>query len=247
MSGDAEGGPTPGPGVQDERRRRARLARVRQELLAPVSSVTGCADILRDEAGRLGLEGMTPDLDRILAAGGVLLELVERLSDLGAATDPQAGEGATAVQERLRHDLRNPLSAIKGYGEMLLEDLDDHGGGALRPDLDRLQAEVTGLLASLDAVVDLSDGGAGRVEGGAGPASAMVADLLEAIRPGGPDEAGPRETGRILVVDDSAGNRDLLARRLRSEGHRRSRRPRAARRCGSSRARARTSTWSCST
>ena len=141
MSGAAEGGPMPGPGVQDERRRRARLARIRQELLAPVGAIAGYTDILRDEAGRLGLEGMTPDLDRILAAGGALLHLVERLLDLGATADPRAGEGAAAVQERLRHDLRNPLSAIKGYGEMLLEDLDDLGGGALRPDLDRLQAE----------------------------------------------------------------------------------------------------------
>ena len=104
----------PGPDEQDERWRRARLAHIRRELLAPVGAIAGYADILRDEAGRLGLEGMTPDLDRILAAGGVLLELVERLLDLGAATDPQAGEGTIAVQERLRPDLRNPLSAIKG-------------------------------------------------------------------------------------------------------------------------------------
>ena len=220
MSGDAEGGPMPGPGAQDERQRRARLARVRQELLAPVSSVAGCADILRDEAGRLGLEGMTPDLDRILAAGGALLELVERLSDLGAATDPQAGEGTIAVQERLRHDLRNPLNVIKGYGEMLLEDAEDLGGGALRRDLERLLAEAARLLASLDAVVDLSGREAGRTGGGADPAGAMVADLLRTIRPVGPGEAGPRETGRILVVDDDAGNRDLLARRLAREGHR---------------------------
>ena len=220
MSGAAEGGPVPGSGARDERWRRARLAHVRQELLAPVNAIAGYADILRDEAGRLGLEGMTPDLDRILAAGGALFELVERLSALGAATDPQAGEGTTAVQERLRHDLRNPLSAIKGYGEMLLEDLDDHGGGALRRDLERLLAEAARLLASLDAVVDLSGRGAGRTGGGADPASAMVADLLRTIRPVEPGEARPRETGRILVVDDDAGNRDLLARRLAREGHR---------------------------
>ena len=220
MSGDAEGGPMPGPGAQDERQRRARLARVRQELLAPVSSVAGCADILRDEAGRLGLEGMAPDLDRILAAGGVLLHLVERLLDFGAAADPRAGEGAAAVQERLRHDLRNPLNVIKGYGEMLLEDLDDLGGGALRRDLEKLLAEAARLLASLDVIVDLSGREAGRTGGGADPAGAMVADLLRTIRPVGPGEAGPRETGRILVVDDDAGNRDLLARRLAREGHR---------------------------
>ena len=220
MSAALESGPVPGSSARDERERRTRLAHIRQELLAPVSSVTGCADILRDEAGRLGLEGMTPDLDRILAAGGVLLHLVERLLDLGAAADPQAGEGATAIQERLRHDLRNPLNVIKGYGEMLLEDVDDLGGGALRRDLEKLLAEVARLLASLDVIVDLSGREAGRTGGGADPASAVVADLLRTIRPIEPGEARPRETGRILVVDDDASNRDLLARRLTREGHR---------------------------
>jgi adenylate cyclase len=215
-----EGGPVPGSGARDERERRTRLSHVRQELLAPVNAIAGYADILRDEAGRLGLGEMAPDLDRILTAGGVLLHLVERLLDLGVTADPQAGEDATAVQERLRHDLRNPLNVIKGYGEMLLEDLDDLGGCALRPDLDRLQAEVARLLANLDVIVDLSGREAGRTGGGADPASAMVSDLLRTIRPVEPGEAGPRETGRILVVDDDASNRDLLARRLAREGHR---------------------------
>ena len=156
MSGAAEGGPVPGSGARDERWRRARLAHVRQELLAPVNAIAGYADILRDEAGRLGLREMAPDLDRILAAGGVLLHLVERLLDLGATADPQAGEDATAVQERLRHDLRNPLNVIKGYGEMLLEDADDLGGGALRRDLEKLLAEAARLLASLEVTVDFS-------------------------------------------------------------------------------------------
>jgi hypothetical protein len=128
---------------------------------------------------------------------------------------------------------------------MLLEDLDDHGGGALRPDLEQAAGRGDRLLASLDAVVDLSDGGAGRVEGGADPASAMVADLLEAIRPGGPGEAdrARREGSSSSTTTRATATCWRAAWRARATG--RSRRARAARPCRSSSSR--TSTWSCST
>ena len=38
----------------------------------------------------------------------------------------------------MRHDLRNPLNAIKGYAELLLEELDEQGGAPLRADLEAL-------------------------------------------------------------------------------------------------------------
>ena len=48
----------------------------------------------------------------------------------------------------------------------------------------------------------------------------MIASLLQSIRPLDQREAvQPDETGRILVVDDNASNRDLLLRRLAHDGH----------------------------
>jgi adenylate cyclase len=218
VSGAAAGAPA---GAEEGRRRRARLANIRQELLAPVSAIAGYADILRDDAHRLGLREALPDLDRILASAEALLNLVERLLDVDAAAAAPAGGGGesdAAAQQRLRHDLRNPLNAIVGYGEMLLEDAGD-AGAPLRPDLERLLAEASRLVAGLDGLVDFS----GRDEaGGDGgdPAGTMIAELLRTVRPLDAGEAGwPHETGRVLVVDDNASNRDLLARRLAHEGH----------------------------
>jgi adenylate cyclase len=220
VSGAAAGAPA---GAEEGRRRRARLANIRQELLAPVSAIAGYADILRDDAHRLGLREALPDLDRILASAEALLNLVERLLDVDAAAAAAAsagrrGESDAAAQQRLRHDLRNPLNAIVGYGEMLLEDAGD-AGASLRPDLERLLAEASRLVAGLDGLVDFS----GRDEaGGDGgdPAGTMIADLLRTVRPLDAGEAGgPHETGRVLVVDDNASNRDLLVRRLTREGH----------------------------
>jgi CheY-like chemotaxis protein len=243
--GAAEGGPVPGSGARDERERRARLAHVRQELLAPVNAIAGYADILRDEAGRLGLEGMTPDLDRILAAGGVLLELVERLSDLGAVSDPQAGEGTTAVQERLRHDLRNPLSAIKGYGEMLLEDLDDLGGGALRRTSRGCWPRRPG--CSRASTPSSTSPAAGRAGPRAGPTRRAPCSRTSSRRSGRSSRArrdrARREGSSSSTTTRATATCWRAAWRARATG--RSRRARAARRCGSSSSR--TSTWSCST
>ena len=209
-----------------ERRRRARLANMRQELLAPVTAIVGYQEIVLEEARRLDLRGMVPDLERVLGSARRLLELVDRLLDddvvLTTADRHAAGDDLTALQAQLRHDLRTPLNVIIGYSEMLLEDVDDLGAHALRPDLERLLAESARLLAQLEVIVDFSSR-----EGGEDPAAAaeadgagaMVAELVRAMRPGERGAARPHETGRILVVDDNESNRSLLFRRLTREGH----------------------------
>jgi class 3 adenylate cyclase len=212
-----EDGPTPAVAPGDERRRRVRLANIRQELLAPVTAIVGYAEMARDEARRIGLQPLLADLERIQLAARALAELVEGLLDSGRGVENAAGAGAT--EEKLRHDLRNPLNVLKGYGEMVLEDLDGLGGTALHADLQRLLAEVAHLLGNLDAVVSFSSRDVGAADMPGDAAEAMVAGLLRTCRRRAPDAARLQERGRILVVDDNGSNRDLLARRLAREGH----------------------------
>jgi len=202
-----------------DRQTNARLAHVRQELLAPVNAIAGYADILRDEAGRLGLPDLLPDIDRVLEAAGSLLSLVEGLLDSEATLAHFEGESLSDFQKHLLHDLRNPLNAIKGYGEMLLEDVADAGAISLRQDLERLLTEVARLLASLEWIVNFSGDHATRAETETGRVRLMAADPLLAIRAPDISQQNPRETGRILVVDDNASNRGLLMRHLEREGH----------------------------
>ena len=197
----------------------ARLAHVRQELLSPVNAVAGYADILRDEASRLGLTALLPDIDRVLEAAEALLNLVEGLLDARNATARRDGESLSDFQERLLHDLRNPLNAIKGYSEMLLEDIEDLGGVSLRKDLKRLLTEAARLLASLEWMVNFTSYQAASGETKAEQSRLMAADPLLAIRTPDLSREHPRETGTILVVDDNASNRGLLLRRLEREGH----------------------------
>jgi class 3 adenylate cyclase len=163
-----------------------------------------------------------PDIDHVLEAAGTLLNLVEGLLDARSATARRNGESLCDFQERLLHELRNPLNAIKGYGEMLLEDIEDIediGGGSLRKDLKRLLTEAARLLASLEWMVNFTcyQAGSGEIE--EEQSRLMAADPLLAIRTPDLSREHPRETGTILVVDDNASNRGLLLRRLEREGH----------------------------
>jgi sigma-B regulation protein RsbU (phosphoserine phosphatase) len=113
----------------------------------------------------------------------------------------------------LRHDLRTPLNQIIGYSELLAEEAEAAGHGAYGPDLARINGAARTLLALIndnltDDRLTLSGEAAPAARGAAGAAAA-------------PAEAEPPAAmaGRILVVDDNAENRDVLARRLERQGH----------------------------
>jgi adenylate cyclase len=185
----------------------------------------GYAEILMDDATQTNRSQLTDDFQRILDASRTLHRLI--LSLLDPATIDNAAGGADLAEYRrtLRHDLRTPINAIKGYGEMLREDAQDGGEETLVADLDRLLAEATLLLDRIDGLVTFSAGNA-PPSAGTGPAeigapAKMVENLLKAVRPITAKEADlvAVQPSRILVVDDNASNRDLLTRRLQRQGH----------------------------
>jgi class 3 adenylate cyclase len=193
---------TVGGESNDEREKRATLADLRQELLAPADAIVGYAEILSEDARRLELGEALPDIERLSAAAADLRRLVRDL------LDPQA---PAISGDRVRHDLRNPLNGIRGYGEMLLEDIDSYGGAALREDFEHLLTESAKLLARIDAIVDFTRGD---------PVGAAARHpLVRSPRPVADDDR-PGLPGTVLVIDDNASNRDLLTRRLSREGHR---------------------------
>ena len=132
-----------------------------------------------------------------------------------------------SIRRTLRHDLRTPINAIKGYGEMLREDAADGGADTLVADLDKLLGEATLLLDRIDGLVTFSGerysaiGWNGPAASETGAPARMVENLLKAVRPITEKEAdlAAITPSRILVVDDNASNRDLLSRRLQRQGH----------------------------
>jgi sigma-B regulation protein RsbU (phosphoserine phosphatase) len=113
----------------------------------------------------------------------------------------------------LRHDLRTPINQIIGFSELLMEETAEAGHTAYDADLKIIRGAAKTLLDLIN--VNLTDDrlSLGGAVVSAGPA---VAASLGA----GGEEAKPAlAPGRILVVDDNPGNREMLIRQLERQGH----------------------------
>lgn len=152
--------------------------------------------------------------------------------------EPRPTERSDDAQwAQIRHDLRTPLNQILGYGEMLEEDAQAAGQEGAVSDLRKIQQAARRMLdlinqhlgaqsikpAALPAngglAAGVSGGKAAGVSGGKAPGNVSGSPAV-AVTPVEPDEPADREPlqGRVLVVDDSAPNREVLARRLERRG-----------------------------
>ena len=176
----------------------ARHALLREQLLAPANAILAYGQLLADAAPRASREAGY--LARIVASAR---QVTERLAVAGAALS--AADDDLALLRRLRHDLRSPLGAIKGFAELLLEDR----APLSREDLTRVLQHVAEILRRVDELA----AGTGPDEGSAELAAALAAtaDSLPGKAAGSP--------GRILVVDDLENNRFLLQEILTLAGH----------------------------
>ena len=64
----------------------------------------------------------------------------------------------------MSHELRTPLNAIIGYAELIAEECEDIGAGALIPDLGKIQSAGKHLLTLISGILDLAKVEAGRMD-----------------------------------------------------------------------------------
>jgi CheY-like chemotaxis protein len=198
-------------GNEDDRLHRMLLAYVRQEFEAPVSAILGYAEIMIEDAQQQGDHGFLSDLRRLQQSAVKLKELVSGLLDPALVN-----RDFVDFRRHLRHDLRTPITVIKGLGEMLLEDAQAQSNTTQTRDLEKLLETTAGLLAQIDALVDF--------DGRSLPASVARPGTVSAVLKPVPAltsslaiyQARPSP---VLIVDDTEATRELLARRLRREGH----------------------------
>ena len=194
---------------------------VRAEFEAPVHAVTGFIDLVIEDAARDSLDGYKPDLDKLKGASVRLEALVAGLLESTGTEMAFTGGDIDKLSGRIRHDLRTPITAIIGYGELLSEVARDDGVETLAGTLDGLTEAAKRLLGQIDAMVDLlrRQALAPAAQAPSDPPQIRLAvDAIRAVLFDGPSVVA-RVTGRILVVDDNVSNLDLLARRLSREGH----------------------------
>jgi adenylate cyclase len=195
---------------------RAVSAFVRTELQAPVTRLSALIEILAEDAADAGLIGYEKDLLTMRAAGARLLELVSTVLE---RSNEEGGEAGASASE-IRHELRTPITAILGYGELMAEEARDRGDAQLLEPLAHTVDAASRLLREIDQIVAFAIAGEG-----SGPRTVVPEVLRKAVE--GLNQLSQHEpftktgvVGRILVVDDNHSMRDLVARRLVREGHR---------------------------
>lgn len=205
-----------------DRVRRAALAHVRHELRTPINAILGYSELMLEEDPDPDLEA---DLRKIHAAGSTLLGLVDRIlnpSQLAGAIERDLESYAAEV----RVGLRTPVNSVIGYAEMLVESERERGRTAFTDDLERIRTAAVALLAHSDDIVAVAlqaPGGAGVVgelTDTLGASSRLARGVLEGMAPSlAAHGGGPEGAGTLLVIDDNATSRDLLARQLAGYGY----------------------------
>ena len=206
-----------------------RLAAMQKEMQVPVNTILGLGKTLHEEAVASGIGDIMSDVERLITSTKNLSAVVNSLAADDATEVFLLDRPADEVARTIRHELRTPIAGIKGYGELLIEDLEDLGGEALRPILLKLLTETNLLLKQLNVIVDFPNARTADlperidlVDEDSSPGKASQGKVASRAL-GSQGSAGiagrARETGLILVADDVRANRDLLERHLIREGH----------------------------
>jgi class 3 adenylate cyclase/CheY-like chemotaxis protein len=194
---------------------------LKHELRTPLNHIIGFCEMLIEEAQDQaqaespGRSQLIPDLERIHEAGRRLLGVINNLFD------DSIPEAERLEESHIHHEVRTPLNQIIGYTELLQEDAAEFNDPACVDDLAKIHSAA---LRLLDLVLVNFDGKRFPVDATERHDPGHPVSLLhkepaipDALAPGA--SAGAKHLGAILVADDDAANREMLARRLQRLGH----------------------------
>jgi adenylate cyclase len=179
------------------------LAHLRHELRTPLNHILGYSEMLLEDAGEAS--ALAEELRRVRGEGQELLAVVEESLSGARVEEGQIDLG------RLATALSAPLARLGVAVDRLATLASERGAGSVTADAARIAAAVARLRTLVEhGLGELTS--ASKREPRAGGGAADTESRSTARAPG----ATP---ATILVVDDDAENRDLLARRLAREGH----------------------------
>jgi len=211
------------------------------DLLTPTSTIIAYIEMLLEYADEhLKYPDFISDMNKMLTAGEQLSALITQLF---SKKDYRSGEiDFEAFTSTVRHDLRNPINAIIGYGEMLLEDIE----AEIHPEACvNLQKILTSAQRLLILIGDLS-----YLSKKSETAPKKKSELMNSnstllvnkevctvstssnkenlnrqavlysskVNRQAGESSVDLNSGQLLVVDDKESNRDLLSRRLDKQG-----------------------------
>lgn len=202
------------------------LAGIRHKLRTPINHIIGYSEMLHEEVADSGQADVLKDLEKIQRGGKRLLVLISEYFDL------ETFRAKKWDHHQLLHELRTPVNHIIGYAELLKDQAADSGQSHLIPDLVKIHTAATRWLRLMEGYLIPSDKPSDpfvpprsgpmdkRIETSSPPAERSGGGLIPDAQVQVKDQvaATPRQ-GRLLVVDDDAPNRDMLARRLQRQGY----------------------------
>jgi class 3 adenylate cyclase len=139
---------TGGSGPLGERNnisRNLELVDMGHDLLTPSSTIIAYTEMLLEYAEKEdSFDEFIPDLNKMLTAGEQLSTLITQL--FSKDTSRHGEIDFEALTSTIRHDLRTPINAIIGYGEMLLEDIEEDVHPEASVDLKKILTSARRLL-----------------------------------------------------------------------------------------------------
>jgi signal transduction histidine kinase len=122
-----------------------------------------------------------------------------------------------AINPKTRHDLLNWLNQIIGYSEMLTEEADSSGQDRLAGDLGNINSAAQQMLERLETLFSCA------YDYSIQTSDNRLLEIKEVPRTDLNKHKTPFQdraiSGKILVVDDSPANQDILSRRLEKQGY----------------------------
>ena len=190
---------------------------LKHDLRTPLNHIIGYCEMLLEEAEDLPQQQFVADLERIHLAGRRLLNVINDLFD------PVKSVAYKSDPNLVHHEIRTPLNQIIGYAEMLQEEAQERRAEAFVADFEKILTAARELLRLVVENFTTSEMQLGQTES---PPSASATVFIRRDTAAPIPSVMPRSkvasgtsVGSILVVDDDAGNRDMLARRLVRLGH----------------------------
>ena len=173
---------------------REALAHLRHELRTPLNHIIGYSEMLLEDVAVDDPAALSAGLRKVHEDAQRLLTVINEL------THADAGEVDVA---RLSAELTAPLRSVMAAVDALRAQAVRAGAEHASQDLDRVASAAAALQSVIGSGIPVASPQGTTGAGGA-------------ARPG---NTGTSCAGVILVVDDNAGNREMLGRRLEREGH----------------------------
>jgi len=174
---------------------REALAHLRHELRTPLNHIIGYSEMLLEDVAAGDPAALGPGLRKVHEEAQRLLAAINEL------THTDAGEVDLArLSAKLNGPLRSVITAVDGLRIQAAR----AGAERASQDLDRVASAAAALQSAIGSGIPAS---APQSATGAGGAASSLSTRTT-------------DVGVILVVDDNAGNREMLGRRLEREGHR---------------------------